>query len=76
MKLRTRFASVLDAMGACLRQAADKAASSALANVPDILLVAGASSLSYGAWLIYPPCGFIVAGILLLLAGILAARKD
>jgi len=76
MKLRTRCASLLDAAGSRLRQAMNRAASSALANIPDVLIVAGASSLSYGAWLIYPPCGFITAGALLLLAGILAARKD
>ena len=39
--------------------------------LPDALLIAGASSLSYGAWDAWHPAGFIVAGIL---AIILALR--
>jgi hypothetical protein len=42
---------------------------------PDALMAAGASSIAYGAWLMYEPAGFIVGGSLLLTAGILAARK-
>jgi len=30
--------------------------------------------LRYGAWLIYVPAGFIVGGVLLILAAVLAAR--
>ncbi len=44
------------------------------ANVPDTLMVGGAALVSYGAWLIYPPAGFITGGALLLVAGILASR--
>lgn len=48
----------------------------ALANVPDLLMLSGATSLAYGAWLIYPPAGFLVAGLLLLVAGVLASRSS
>lgn len=43
--------------------------------VPDTLMIAGAAGLSYGAWLIYEPAGFLVAGLLVLVAGILSARS-
>ncbi|MEG0716076.1 MAG: hypothetical protein RSE33_06255 [Hafnia sp.] len=36
--------------------------------------VLGAFLLAYGAWLIYPPAGFIVAGALCLLWSWLVAR--
>ena len=42
---------------------------------PDALMAAGAGGISYGAWLVYQPAGFIVAGVLVLTAGVLAARK-
>jgi hypothetical protein len=38
--------------------------------LPDLLLLAGAGSVAYGAWAIYPPAGFIVGGALVLLAGV------
>jgi hypothetical protein len=44
-------------------------------HAPDFLLVAGAVALSYGAWLIYHPAGFIAGGLLLIAAGTLTARK-
>jgi hypothetical protein len=46
----------------------------AVSNIPDTLLVAGAGSVAYGAWLVYAPAGFITAGVLLLVAGVLASR--
>jgi hypothetical protein len=47
----------------------------ALALAPDLLLVAGAASVSYGAWLAYPPAGFVIGGAFALYAGLrLAAR--
>ena len=46
------------------------------ANVPDLLMLAGAASLSYGAWLIYSPAGWITGGLLLLVAGVLASRSE
>jgi hypothetical protein len=44
-------------------------------NVPDMLIFAGAASISYGAWLMYPPAGFITGGLLLLAAGVIASRS-
>lgn len=43
-------------------------------NVPDALLLAGAGNVAYGAWLIYPPAGFITGGVLLIVGGIIASR--
>lgn len=39
----------------------------------DALLVSGAALASYGAWLVYPPAGFILGGVLLIAAGVLLA---
>ncbi|MGQ3212996.1 hypothetical protein [Shinella sp.] len=36
--------------------------------------VLSVASVAYGAWLIYPPAGFIVGG-LLILAGVLAVAR-
>lgn len=44
------------------------------AVLPDFLMVAGAASLSYGAWLAWSPAGFLVAGGLAIAAGITMAR--
>ena len=44
--------------------------------IPDLLLVAGAASLAYGAWLAWAPAGFIVAGALAIVAGLQTARAD
>ena len=43
--------------------------------MPDLLMVAGWASISYGAWLLHPAAGAIVCGLLLMAAGVLAARK-
>lgn len=45
-----------------------------ISNLPDLLMIAGAGTLSYGAWLIYEPAGFLVGGVLFLTAGIMTAR--
>ena len=42
--------------------------------LPDLFLIAGATGLSYGSWLAWPPAGFLVGGILLLVTGIHMAR--
>lgn len=42
--------------------------------LPDVLMIGGAVALSYGAWLVYPAAGFVVAGLLSMAAGILSAR--
>lgn len=38
--------------------------------VVDLLVVAGSGLLIYGAWLAAPPAGFVVAGCLMLAAGV------
>lgn len=38
--------------------------------VPDLLLVIGSASISFGAWLVFPPAGYIVGGFLILVAGV------
>lgn len=42
---------------------------------PDALMVLGAGSIAYGAWLLHAAAGFVVGGAFSLGAGILAARK-
>lgn len=44
--------------------------------IPDILLIAGAASLAYGAWLAWAPAGFLVAGALAILAGLKIGNLD
>lgn len=43
------------------------------AAIPDALIVLGVAIVSYGAWLVYPPAGFIVGGVLVLAGGVIAA---
>ncbi|TQK10240.1 hypothetical protein [Herbaspirillum sp. SJZ107] len=43
--------------------------------VPDALILSGAGALSHGAGLLHPAAGFIMAGILLLVGGVSAARR-
>ena len=38
--------------------------------LPDMLIIAGAAAVSYGAFDIWPPLGFIVAGVFTILAGL------
>ena len=42
--------------------------------IPDLLIISGIGSISYGCYLINEPYGFIVAGILTFVVGIAAAR--
>lgn len=42
---------------------------------PDTLMLVGASAVSYGAGQVYVPAGWIIGGVFLLAAGVLAARK-
>lgn len=46
------------------------------AALPDALMVAGAGVVSYGAWLVYAPAGFIVGGVLLMAGGYITARAS
>lgn len=41
--------------------------------VRDLVGLAGAGLVAYGAWLIYPPAGFLAGGALLIAAAALAA---
>lgn len=43
--------------------------------IPDALIVSGAGALSYGASLLHPAAGFAVAGALMIVGGIQAARR-
>lgn len=38
--------------------------------LPDVLLLAGAAGLIYGAWLVYAPAGYIVGGVIAIVAGL------
>ena len=42
--------------------------------LPDLMLISGAVSISFGAWLAWPPAGYLVAGVLLIFAGLEVAR--
>jgi hypothetical protein len=54
-----------------MRRALSAAAQAERSSRPDTLMLLGAAGLSYGAWLMYAPAGFIVGGVLLLVAGYL-----
>ena len=41
--------------------------------VRDLAGLCGVGLVSYGAWMIYPPAGFITAGILLIVGALLLA---
>jgi len=41
--------------------------------VRDLAGLCGVGLVSYGAWMIYPPAGFIVAGILLIVGALMIA---
>jgi hypothetical protein len=49
------------------------------AALPSLLLdlvgLAGAAAIGYGAWMIYAPAGFITGGCLLLAGTLLVARR-
>lgn len=43
--------------------------------LPDAMLIAGGGLVSYGAYMVYEPAGYMVCGAFLLLAGWFAARS-
>jgi hypothetical protein len=43
-------------------------------HIPDALLYVGAGLVSYGAYCIYPPSGFIAGGALVMALGWLSAK--
>lgn len=57
-----------------LQRGAAAACASLVNAAPDGLLLCGAAAISYGAWLIYAPAGFIAGGALLIAGGVLMAR--
>lgn len=59
---------------AALRRCATAMQAGAASVTPDVLMLSGATSIGYGAWLIYPPAGFIVGGMLAVAGGVLAAK--
>ncbi len=40
----------------------------------DVVGLAGAGLVAYGAWLVFPPAGFITGGVLLLAGALLLSR--
>lgn len=42
--------------------------------IPDIMILAGSAAITYGAYLIDEPYGYISAGVFALLIGVLMAR--
>jgi len=58
-----------------MKEHLQKMLAAAAGLVPDGLMLAGAGAMSYGAGLVYQPAGWIVGGVLLLVAGVLSARK-
>ena len=58
-----------------LRFLADLAIVGAPPLLRDACGIAGACLVSYGAWRIYAPAGFITAGVLLLAGAILTGRS-
>ena len=57
-----------------LHRAATTARVALVKSAPDLLMVGGTAAISYGAWLIYQPAGYITGGVLLIAGGVLAAR--
>lgn len=45
------------------------------AALSDLCALAGAGLVSYGAWLVYEPTGFIVGGAILLGVGVVGALR-
>ena len=48
----------------------------AIRVIPDVLLIVGAASVAYGAWLAWVPAGFLVAGALVIAAGLKIQSLD
>jgi hypothetical protein len=57
-----------------MNEAPNTLAAQAANWLPDALMTAGAGAASYGAWMVYPPAGFIVGGLFGLAAGWILAR--
>ncbi len=47
------------------------------AALPDLFAFVGAVLMAYGAWLVYPPAGYLLGGLFLLAVGIVGIwRRD
>lgn len=44
--------------------------------IPDLLIVSGSAGISYGAYLIHEPYGYMAAGLIGLVIGVLLARAN
>lgn len=62
--------------GRAVRSAASIAAGVVPALVRDAIGLAGAAAIAYGAWLIYIPVGYIVAGVLMIAFALLTAPRS
>lgn len=69
MKLLERLPAAARRAGAAAR----RVGTGARGLVPDALMIAGAASISYAAWLLHPSAGFFVGGCFSLAAGWLGA---
>ncbi|WP_431861395.1 hypothetical protein [Azospirillum sp.] len=54
---------------------APKATGGRLAVLSDLCGLIGAGLVSYGAWLVYEPAGYIVGGAMLLTVGVVSALR-
>lgn len=59
-----------------MKHALIRIATAARGAVPDVLMLGGAASVSYGAWMVYQPAGFVTAGLFALAGGWLTARGE
>ncbi len=59
-----------------LRHATRRIAAAAPKLLRDLAGLLGVAILSYGAWLAWPPAGYIVGGALMLAGVLLSARQD
>ena len=46
-----------------------------LSAIPDLLALTGAILMAFGAWQVYPPAGFILGGLLLLVVGLIGVIR-
>lgn len=44
-----------------------------IAAIRDLMGIAGAGAMAYGAWLVFPPAGFIVGGLVLFTLAVVSA---
>lgn len=57
-----------------MREQIRTALAAAKSWLPDVLMMSGASGISYGATLVYEPLGYVVGGVFALIAGLMLAK--